>query len=37
MMDFGGRIEFDNGELNILEYELSEYTWENMIRRKYMK
>ena len=29
MMNFGGKIEFNNGELNVLEYELSEYIWEN--------
>ena len=34
MMDFGGRIEFNNGELNIIEYELSEYTWENCDKKK---
>ena len=27
MMNFGGKIEFNNGETNIIEYELSEYIW----------
>ena len=29
MMNFGGKIEFNNGEINIIEYELSVYIWEN--------
>jgi len=28
-MNFGGKIQYNNGELNILEYELSDHIWEN--------
>jgi hypothetical protein len=28
-MDFGGKIEYIHGQLNLIEYELSEYIWEN--------
>ena len=29
MMNFGGKIQFNNGKIFVVEYELSKYIWEN--------